>query len=257
MSDIKLYQGDCLQIMKEIQDESIDCIICDLPYGGGITSCAWDTEIPFEPLWENYERIIKPSGAIVLFGTQPFTTKLINSNIKLYRYSWVWNKNHSSNFQLAKLQPLKVTEDICVFSKGKSANGAKVTATYYPQKEIRDIPVRNGGGLKSCKLLNKNNMGKQYNVYYDKYPINILTYNRPSNSEKIHPTQKPLDLLKYLVKTYSKENQTILDNCMGSGSTGVACKLLNRNFIGIELDTKYFDIAKERIENTDVPNKLF
>ena len=232
--------------MKEIPDKSIDMILCDLPYG--TTACKWDSIIPFDKLWEQYNRIIKDNSAIVLFGSEPFSSKLRVSNLEMYRYDWKWNKGQGSNFQLAKLQPLKVQEDICVFSKAKSANGAKMIAIYYPQKTLRDKPVRNGGGLRTCKLLNSNNMKQQYNVYYDKYPINVLNYPRVYGGEKVHPTQKPVALLEYLIKTYTNENELVLDNCMGSGSTGVACIHTNRDFIGFELDENYFNIAKERIE---------
>lgn len=257
MSEIKLYNGDCLDVMDRLIAEGVkvDAIITDPPYG--VTGCKWDSIIPLDKMWVCLNALLKSNGVCCLFSTQPFTSVLIGSNIEKYRYSWVWNKKHGSNFQLAKLQPLRITEDICVFSNAKSANGAKETAIYYPIKVLRDEPVRNGGGLNTCKLLNKNSMKKQYNVYYDKHPTNILEFDRENQINKLHPTQKPVDLMKYLIKTYTLEGETVLDFTMGSGTTGVACKLLNRSFIGIELDKTYFKVAEERINNAVVMKGLF
>ena len=226
-----LMQGDCLELMKDIPDGSIDMILCDLPYG--TTACKWDTIIPFEPLWEQYERVIKDNGAIVLTASQPFTTKLIDSNIDLFRYCWVWNKKISGNPLLAKHQPLKVHEDICVFSKKRH--------NYYPK--MRKGKMRKKGGGRS-KLFDMEMSAKYSDEYY---PISIIEF---SNAKRgVHPTQKPVELFEYLIKTYTNEGDTVLDNCMGSGTTGVACKNLNRQFIGMELDETYFNIAKERIGN--------
>jgi len=225
--------------MKDIPDKSIDMILCDLPYG--TTACKWDVVIPFEPLWEQYKRIIKDRGAIVLFGSQPFTTVMINSNIRLFHHSWVWAKRFAGNYAQAKTHPQKVHEDIAVF-------GDRVV--YYPQKTQRDTPIKKGknaggniyGGVSG--LGRDDYVGK---IYTDKYPESILYYSSRSDV-RIHPTQKPVALLEYLIKTYTLEGETVLDNCMGSGSTGVACVNTNRNFIGIEKDEKYFEIAKKRIE---------
>ena len=232
MTKIDLRQGDCLEVMKDIPDGSVDMILCDLPYG--TTKCKWDVIIPFEPLWEQYERIIKDTGAIVLFGSQPFTTALNNSNMKLYRYEWIWIKNNSTGFQLANKRPMKKHENISVFYNKQP--------TYNPQ------------GLQPYGKVNKRgSMGdnwdemssNQYIQKYTNYPTLLLEFSH--DKEKLHPTQKSIALLEYLIKTYTNEGETVLDNCMGSGSTGVACINTNRNFIGIELDPEYFKIAEKRI----------
>ena len=234
MSRIDLMQGDCLELMKDIPDGSIDMILADLPYG--TTACKWDEIIPLDLLWEQYVRVIKDNGAIVLTASQPFTTKLIDSNIDLFRYCWVWNKKISGNPLLAKHQPLKVHEDICVFSKKRH--------NYYPQ--MRKGKMRKKGGGRS-KLFDMEMTAKYSDEYY---PISIIEF---SNAKRgVHPTQKPVELFEYLIKTYTNEGDTVLDNVMGSGTTGVACKNLNRNFIGMELDETYFNIAKERIEKHEV-----
>lgn len=244
--NLSLFQGNCMDIMPQLPDRSVDMVLCDLPYG--TTACKWDVVIPFEPLWEQYSRLIRSDGAIVLFATQPFTTVLINSRIDLYRYSWVWLKGQGSNFQLANIQPLRRTEDVCVFSPARSANGAKPVLRYFPQFTEREKPSRNGGGLHTCTLLHRNNMQQIHKTYHTHHPTNVLEYKRVYGQEKVHPTQKPTDLLAYLIKTYTKEGETVLDNCMGSGSTGVACLETGRRFIGIEKDPRYFDIAKSRID---------
>ena len=226
----KIYNEDCLEGMKRIPDGSVDMILCDLPYG--TTACKWDTIIPFEPLWAEYERIIKDNGAIVLTASQPFTTKLIDSNIDLFRYCWVWNKKISGNPLLAKHQPLKVHEDICVFSKKRH--------NYYPQ--MRKGKMRKKGGGRS-KLFDMEMSAKYSDEYY---PISIIEF---SNAKRgVHPTQKPVELFEYLIKTYTNEGETVLDNCMGSGTTAIACLNTNRNFIGFEMDKEYFDTANERID---------
>ena len=234
MSKIELFQGDCLEIMKNIPDKSIDMILCDLPYG--TTQCKWDTIIPFEDLWKQYNRVIKTDGAIVLFGSEPFSSSLRMSNIKKYKYDWVWDKKQAGNVLNAKRQPLKTFENIIVFN----------TKSYYPQ--MRTGKLRKKGGLnKQPEITGKVDLN--YTTYNDQYyPIAILEFSNANKRNRLHPTQKPVELLEYLINTYTKENETVLDNCMGSGSTGVACKNLNRNFIGIELDNNYFNIAKERIE---------
>jgi site-specific DNA-methyltransferase (adenine-specific) len=240
MIDLRL--GDCIEVMKKIPSKSIDAIICDLPYG--TTACKWDSVIPFEPLWLEYNRIIKERGAIVLFASQPFTTALISSNYKMYRYNWIWHKTRPSNFPLAKKQPMKYQEDICVFGI-KSPN-------YYPIM-VKGDKIRKKGTNKGYRGFNK---GLENPVYLDKeykdfYPSNIQTFAH-HNGGLLHPTQKPLELMEYLVKTYTNENETVLDNAMGSGTTMLACKNTNRNGIGIEMDENYFKIAQERVNSHEI-----
>lgn len=250
MSNIKLYQSDCLEVMKDIPDESIDCIITDPPYG--TTACKWDSVIPFEPMWEQLNRIIKSNGAIVLFGSEPFSSALRMSNIKNYKYDWVWDKIGTTGFLNAKKRPLRRYELISVF--------CNKTPVYYPIMEERGKPRKKGN-------YNKNNDGKGEMVYgkFENvttinnlyYPTDILQFSNAVNKGKVHPTQKPVTLLEYLIKTYTFEGETVLDFTMGSGTTGVACKNLNRNFIGIELDETYFNIAKERINLANEGNLTY
>lgn len=240
---MKLFNGDCLDIMKSIPDESIDLILCDLPYG--TTACKWDTIIPFDDMWEQYNRIIKPYGAIVLFGNEPFTSKLICSNLKGFKYRWDWNKKIPSGMGYAKYRPMQQTEDIAVFTK----SGEKTV--YNPQMIKRDKPIKSGGNTKQTGVYHGFKCmgeGKEYKKTYEyKNPITLIEFDKIRKGA-VHPTQKPVDLLEYLIKTYTNEGDLVLDNCMGSGSTGVACQRLNRRFIGIELEEKYFNIAKERIK---------
>ena len=241
--DYELWNGDCLELMKDIQDKSIDMILCDLPYG--TTSCKWDVIIPFESLWEQYNRIIKDNGAVLLFGSEPFSSYLRMSNIKNYKYDWKWDKVVGSNFVQAKKQPLRIYEDICVFYKKQP--------TYNPQMTERD--KKNERPANKIAMNNIMNMKSVECPTYGKkkYPVNKIEYNRLSgelNSSKIlHPCQKPITILEYLIKTYTTDGEVILDNCMGVGSTGIAALNLHRKFIGIELDEKYFEIAKKRIQN--------
>lgn len=237
---IDLKQGDCLELMKDIPNKSIDLILCDLPYG--TTDCKWDSIIPFDELWKQYNRIIKDNSAILLFSQMPFGANLIMSNIKMFRYEWIWEKpNTSAGFLNAKKMPLRKHENILVFYKH--------LPTYNPQGIV---PVENG----TERTLNynlPNVYGKEKLVIpapkYTNYPGDVIICNIDKHcSKRIHPTQKPVDLLEYLIKTYTNEGDVVLDNCMGSGSTGVACINTNRDFIGYELDEKYFNIAKERIE---------
>ena len=240
---IQLIKGDCLVEMQNIPDKSIDCIICDLPYG--TTACKWDNVIPFEPLWAQYKRIIKDNGAIVLFGSQPFTSALIMSNPKQYSYNWVWNKRYPANYPLAKKQPMKIHEDILVFG-----------GNYNPIMVERETPIKKGAN-KGAKVFQKGLERKDYEgkIYTHKYPESIITY--PTRQEKTFaPTQKPVPLLEYLIKTYTNEGDLVLDNTCGSGSTGVAAVNTNRNFIGIEMDDKYFEIARKRIEDAQKDLKL-
>ncbi len=232
--NIIIKQGDCLELMKDIPDKSIDMILCDLPYG--TTACKWDSIIPFEPLWGQYERIIKDNGAIVLTASQPFTTVLINSNIKRFRYSWIWEKEQGVNFLMAKKQPLKVHEDICVFSKKQPVYNPQMTEGK-PYISGKGDSGEVTGRVK--KVQTKNNGTR--------YPRSVIQFKRETG---LHPTQKPVELFEYLIKTYTNEGETVLDNCMGSGTTAIACINTNRNFIGFELDKHYYDIAKERIQKT-------
>lgn len=224
--------------MKDISDKSVDMILCDLPYG--VTACKWDAVIPFQPLWEQYNRIIKDNGAICLFGTEPFSTELRHSNLKMFRYDWVWEKEQGANFMLCKYQPYKVHEIISVFSKK--------THNYYPQMTEGKTYISgkgNSGEITRCvtKVQTKNNGTR--------YPRSIQKFSTDKAKGSLHPTQKPVALLEYLIKTYTNKNDTVLDNCMGSGTTGVACVNTCRNFIGIELDGGYFEIAKSRISKAE------
>jgi site-specific DNA-methyltransferase (adenine-specific) len=236
MIDLRL--GDCLEVMKSIPDKSIDAIICDLPYG--TTDCKWDSVIPFEPLWEQYKRIIKDNGAIVLFGSEPFSSYLRLSNIKEYKYDWKWEKSKATLFTLCKKRPLKSDEDIIVFYKQQS--------TYNPQM-VKGVPYKGRNNISQHKQLKgewnirQGNRSDNYGLRYPRTSLKIANENKKGQ----HPTQKPLPLMEYLVKTYTNQGDTVLDNCMGSGTTGVACKNLGRGFIGIEQDATYFEIAKNRI----------
>lgn len=234
---IDLRQGDCLEVMKDIPDKSVDMILCDLPYG--TTACKWDNVIPFEPLWQEYNRIIKDNGAIVLFGSEPFSSKLRLSNLKNYKYDWIWNKVKPSGHLNAKYMPLKQHEIISVFCKGK--------CNYYPIMITQEPRISKNYIANKSDLFGKEKQVKK--IVDKKCPKTILTVSNAIQKNKLHPTEKPVALLEYLIKTYTNENEVVLDNCMGSGSTGVACINTNRSFIGIELDQKYFEIAKERIEN--------
>lgn len=246
---MKLIQGDCLEEMKEIKDGSIDMILCDLPYG--TTACKWDVIIPFDKLWEQYERIIKYNGAIVLFGTRPFSSMMINSNLKLYKYDIIWEKTRSTDFMNSKNKICRRHEDILIFSKGVTANGGKNMMKFNPQMEegepykriMKTDPRVNTQGIRK-----KSMAGIELNNTGTRYPSSILKFGNPNN-KTVHPTQKPVALMEYLIKTYTNEGDLVLDNCMGSGTTGVACVNTNRDFIGIELDNEYFDIASNRIND--------
>jgi site-specific DNA-methyltransferase (adenine-specific) len=242
-----LYKGDCLEVMKLIPDGSIDAIITDPPYG--TTACKWDSVINFELMWEQLNRIIKPNGAIVLFGSEPFSSYLRMSNIKNYKYDWYWDKKFGGNFVQAKRMPLKNIECVSIFS-----NSNKMPE-YYAQMTLRNKPIKQGG-IKTSQAIPIKNNSKTHTkkIYKYKYPLTLLQYPKELG-KTIHPTQKPVLLMEYLIKTYTKENELVLDFTMGSGSTGVAAKNLNRKFIGIEQDDKYFKIAEQRIKETEY--KLF
>lgn len=229
-----LLQGDCLELMKDIPNKSIDLILCDLPYG--TTKCKWDTVIPFDKLWEQYNRIIKDNGAIVLFGNEPFSSQLRLSNLKNYKYDWVWDKKRGSNFATVKIRPFNSFENIMVFYKKQPTYNPQMwKSTPYTCKQGY-VGEAKQTGLYRDDVITVNNG--------DRYPLTILSFSKETG---LHPTQKPVALLEYLIKTYTNEGDTVLDNCMGSGSTGVACKNTNREFIGMELDEKYFNVACERI----------
>lgn len=231
----KLYNGDCLEIMDKLIKEGVkvDCILTDPPYG--TTACKWDIVIPFDKMWDRLNKLIKPNGSIVLFGSEPFSSALRMSNIKNYKYDWIWDKKKGGNIMNLKHQPYKIHEIISVFNKHN----------YYPimteQRERKSKTYSTG------EANNIKNYGDT-RIYNKKYPKSIIEVSNANQKGKVHPTQKPVDLLEYLIKTYTKENEVVLDFTMGSGSTGVACMNTNRKFIGIELDNNYFDIASKRIE---------
>ena len=241
MSEITLYHGDCLIEMNKIADKSIDMILCDLPYG--TTACSWDIIIPFDKMWEQINRVIKDNGAICLFGTEPFSSKLRCSNLEMYRYDLYWVKEKPTNFLQLKKRFGKVTENICIFYKEQPI--------YNPQK------YKHNGKIVTNRAIQKDNNSitsaigfKNITEYSDdgtRFPTDILKFNREKLGSTVHPTQKPTALLEYLIKTFSNKDNVVLDFCFGSGSTGVACVNINRNFIGIEKDDKYFEIGKNRI----------
>lgn len=246
-----LYCGDCLDIMKQIGDGTIDLVLCDLPYG--TTQNKWDAVIPFDSLWEQYNRVAKPNAAFVLFAQGLFYVDLVNSNRANFRYDIVWDKQLKSGFLNANVMPLRVHEQIAVFYKSKP--------TYNPQK-VKGQPTHSKGTAVFTKDVTNNNYGDYTpveNINDMKYPSSILSYQKPHPSVSVHPTQKPVELLEYLIKTFTNEGDTVLDNTMGSGSTGVACLNTNRNFIGIELDDNYFDIAERRMKavSSDKKRELF
>ena len=242
-----LLFGDCLVEMDKIEDKSIDMILCDLPYG--TTACKWDVIIPFDKLWEQYERIIKPNGAIVLTASQPFTSALVMSNPKLFKHQWQWIKNKPTGAFSAKYMPMKANEDVLVFCKNK--------ANYYPimvkrtEKEFKECYRKNDSKSWGNNIQNhKDNLiiRKPKDEQWFKYPTNILNINKDDKRNGTqHPTQKPIELMEYLIKTYTNEGETVLDNCMGSGTTGVACKKTNRHFIGIEKYENYYNVAVRRL----------
>ena len=237
----KIYNEDCLEGMKRIPDKSVDMILCDLPYG--TTACKWDTIIPLEKLWEQYERVIKDNGAIVLTASQPFTSTLVSSNYKKFRYEWIWEKNQGVNFLLAKKQPLKVHENILIFYKK--------TPNYNPQMEIGK-PYTSGKGdsgevTNKVKKIQTKNKGTRY-------PKTVQKIKREFG---LHPTQKPVALFEYLIKTYTNEGEIVLDNCMGSGTTAIACINTERNFIGFELDKTYYEKSLKRIKEHTTQTDIF
>ena len=240
---VTLYQGDCLELMKDIPSKSIDMILCDPPYGN--TPLKWDSILPFDKLWKEYNRIIKDNGAIVLFANEPFASMLRASNIKKYKYDWYWVKERLTNVFQVKRRCGKVVENICVFYKKQP--------TYNPQKtEHSGKKVTNKVGASARFSITQSGHSTIVPLEYiddgTRHPTQILRFNRDNPRKRLHPTQKPVDLLEYLIRTYTNKGDTVLDNCMGSGSTGCACIKSERNFIGIEKDKKYFEIAKVRLE---------
>ena len=269
---LELYCGDCLIEMDQVADGSVDLILCDLPYGttdrkgisdkGDNRVLSWDTVIPLDKLWEQYRRVLKPSGAVVLTADQPFTSQLVLSNLEWFKYEWIWKKRKVTGFLHANARPMKETEDILVFSPmGASGGSVKVNKnmTYNPQGLIEKKVKKKNNAKRLGKFLHQpEHMGEgnkllhetEYEQKWTNYPSEIIEFGLDRNV--IHPTQKPVALMEYLIKTYSNEGDTVLDNCMGSGTTGVACKKTNRNFIGIEKETEYFTQAKERIDSVTV-----
>lgn len=250
-------QGDCLERMKEIPDGSVDMVLTDPPYG--TTACKWDSIIPLEPMWEQLKRIIKPNGAIVLFGKEPFSSLLRVSNIDMFKYDWILSKDTKSNFPQASFQPLNNIEDIIVFSKGYARNfpensdKKKMIMTYNPQMSLgREYKIPNPSKTTEIFGINhKNGIYKHKEKDTTKrFPFSTLKFNSLKGKQKQHPTQKPVALMEYLIKTYTNEGETVLDFTMGSGTTGIACVNTGRGFIGIELDEGYFKIAQERISAT-------
>lgn len=257
MKDIKtdriwLMHGDCLERMNEIPDGSVDMVLADPPYG--ITACKWDSIIPLDKMWEQLKRVIKPNGAIVMTASQPFTSVLITSNLRMFHHQWVWDKKFAANFPQAKRQPLRVHEDIVVFGN---------VPKYYPQMLKRDVPIKKGANKGArvfgggSGLWREDYEGK---VYDEKYPCTILKFSSRDEKRGLHPTQKPVALMEYLIKTYSNEGETVLDFTMGSSTTAIASLNTNRNFIGIEKDGNYFNIGvnrvKEHIKCQDLKTEL-
>lgn len=275
MLDICLYCGDCLIEMNKILDGSVDLILCDLPYGttdrngtenkGANRILGWDNIIPLDKLWEQYKRVIKPNGAVVLTADQPFTSQLILSNLDWFKYEWIWKKRKTTGFLLANYRPMKCTEDVIVFSPAGAAaasrNGRNMT--YNPQGLIEKNVKKKNNAKRLGKFLNQpEHLGAgnkllhetEYEQKYTNYPSEIIEFGL--DKDVVHPTQKPVELMEYLIKTYSNEGEVVLDNTMGSGTTGVACVNTNRNFIGIEMEENYYKIAEQRISSTVPPEQV-
>jgi len=246
---LDLHLGDCLDILPTLQDKSIDHILTDIPYG--TTACKWDSIIPFEQMWKELKRIIKDNGCIALFGSEPFSSSLRISNIKNFKYDWIWNKNSSTGFMNAKLRPMNTIEIISIFSNGRTAPNKISNMVYYPQGLIEHNKIAKSGNKpnKENSKYRENSSPSNKGGYiqqYTNYPRNYLEFGYQKKA--VHPTQKPVPLLEYLIKTYTNEKDTVLDFTMGSGSTGIACQNTNRKFIGIEKDKTYFEIAKNRMD---------
>jgi site-specific DNA-methyltransferase (adenine-specific) len=266
---VELYQGDCLIEMDKIAEYSVDLILCDLPYGttdrkgiadkGDNRVLSWDTVIPLDELWKHYRRVLKPTGSVVLTADQPFTSQLVVSNLEWFKYEWIWKKKKTTGFLHANARPMKETEDILVFSPLGASGGSKKAnknMTYNPQGLIEKRVVKKNNAKRLGKFLHQpEHMGSgnkllhetEYEQKYTNYPSEIIEFGL--DKDTVHPTQKPVALMEYLIRTYSNEGEVVLDNCMGSGTTGVAAVNCNRNFIGIEMDEQYFAIASDRINN--------
>lgn len=242
----RAYQMDCLEGMKLIPNKSIDMILCDLPYG--TTKCSWDTAIPFEPLWEQYERIIKDNGAILLFGIEPFSSNLRISNLKMYRYDWVWHKDRHANFLFAKKQPLKKHENISVFYKKQPTYNPQMTEG---KKNNSMFKKGSEGKTEHKELMNQNVKLKENKKDGLKYPSTIQFFQCISRGKNVHPTQKPVELFEYFIKTYTNENDIVMDSCLGSGTTAVACEMNNRKWIGFETEKEYIEIINKRLEQVE------
>lgn len=238
---MKLLHGDCLEVMKSIPNGSIDMILCDLPYG--TTRCQWDCAIPLDKLWGQYKRIIKYNGAIVLFSTQPFTSELILSNRSMYKYEWIWHKTQPTGFLNAKKMPLRAHENIEVFYKGPPVYNPQFTHGHKRKTAVN----RYERGSDGNGIYGHEHRNTEYDST-DRYPVDVQKFGTGDKTKRLHVTQKPVSLLEYLICTYTRPGEVVLDNCMGSGSTGVACLNTGRDFIGIELDPNYYQIAKARIE---------
>lgn len=251
MRNVRLYLGDCMELMKNIPDKVVDLILCDLPYG--VSACKWDKLIPVEKLWDQYKRVLKDDGVILLFGREPFSSFLRSSNLKMYKYDWYWIKPNGADFLNVKYKPFNVVETISIFTDNPVSYSKKnKNNRYYPQFEAGEAYKIKSGKQKSTK--NNSTVRSEIKSIVTentgiRYPKNTLFFDR--DKEKFHSTQKPVALLEYLIKTYTTEGEIVLDNCMGSGSTGVAARNLNRRFIGIELEKKYFDIAEKRINEIE------
>lgn len=237
-----VYNEDCLIGMSRIPDGSIDMILCDLPYG--TTACKWDVVIPFEPLWKQYERIIKPNGAIVLTASQPFTSALVMSNPKLFRYEWIWIKDQAANFGAAKYRPLNLTENVLVFSISPVKYNPQMWESGRKSNKTSRSKIEGVYGRNGFKKIDREDSVK--------FPVNVLEFPKPKHNDQygtFHPTQKPIALFEYLIKTYTNEGEMVLDNCAGSGTTAIACMNTNRNYILFEKEEKYYNVIQERIKN--------
>jgi len=242
-NNIWLMKGDCLERMKEIESGSVDLILTDPPYG--TTACKWDSIIPLEPMWEQLKRVIKPSGAVVLFGAEPFSSILRSSNLKMFKYDWVWVKTKTQHFAQAPYRPMTEHEIVSVFSFGGNAKNANPRMVYNPQGLVKCNKVCKGKKATHSEHRMRLTNQQDYIQEWTGYPTTILHFS--SEGKTVHPTQKPVALMDYLIKTYTQEGETVLDFTFGSGTTGVACINTNRKFIGIEMDDKYFDIGSKRI----------
>ena len=250
IEDIELWHGDCLELMKDIPDKSVDMILCDLPYG--TTACKWDVVIPFDKLWEQYRRIVKDNGAIVLFGSEPFSSHLRLSNLSWYKYDYVWLKTKATGFQNAKIQPMRKHEIISIFYSKQ--------CQFNQQNLIKlDKPIKSGRERKRNDEQHRLGVAGKTDYYtqFTGWQTSVLSFPNPSGAGHLHPTQKPVELIRWLVRTYTNEGDLVLDNCMGSGTTAVACLKERRHFIGYEITKEYFDIAQERIKQEQSQLTLF